>query len=485
MGTRHSWIFVGTAGFSSGIAEYPSIAIDTGGTPFVVYGDYDASGNATVMKFDGTSWVLVGSAGFSSYSGGKSPIVIDRSGKPYIAYAEGPSYGYKATVMKFDGTSWGVLGSHGFSAGVANNMSLALDTADVPYIGYMDASFPGGVVAKFDGSSWVNVGTPGISGVGLQTISLAIDARNTPYFAYQSSTTPSSPGVMQFNGSTWNSFPGLSGTSGGGNVSIAVDGSTPYLAFIDDNNSDKASVMRLEIARITGTDTVCTTAAVSLSDTSAGGSWSSSNTAVAIVSTAGVVTGVSGGTAIISYSIGGFVAADTVIVNSLPDVSSITGASTVCVDSVVTLTDITTGGTWGSSDATVATAGSTTGVVNGIMAGTAVISYSVTNSCGTTVKTRNITVDACLPTSAMTQAGLNSSINLFPSPAHGSFNIRVSSPQKENTVVTITNVLGKVITKFTAATNEDVSVQFDAPAGMYFLSAVTKDNTESTKFITN
>lgn len=61
---------------------------------------------------------------------------------------------------------------------------------------------------------------------------------------------------------------------------------------------------------------------------------------------------------------------------------TISGSSTVCVGASTTLSDTTTGGTWSSSNTSIATIGST-GIVTGISSGTVTISYTVSNSCGT------------------------------------------------------------------------------------------------------
>ena len=67
----------------------------------------------------------------------------------------------------------------------------------------------------------------------------------------------------------------------------------------------------------------------------------------------------------------------------------ISGATTVCAGATITLTDATTGGTWSSGATSIATV-SSAGVVTGVAAGTATISYSVS---GCTV-TSDITVTA-------------------------------------------------------------------------------------------
>jgi hypothetical protein len=67
-----------------------------------------------------------------------------------------------------------------------------------------------------------------------------------------------------------------------------------------------------------------------------------------------------------------------VLINQLPTVSHISGNNTVIKGSTITLTDATTGGVWSSSNTAVATVSS--GVVKGVSAGTATISYMVTNA---------------------------------------------------------------------------------------------------------
>ena len=135
-------------------------------------------------------------------------------------------------------------------------------------------------------------------------------------------------------------------------------------------------------AIITGTTSVCTGGStVTLSDVTAGGIWSSSNTSVATIgSSTGIVTGISSGNTIITYTLGtGCIAVTTVTVNSLP--STITGGTSVCVGSTITLSDATTGGTWSSNNTGVATIVSTTGIVHGVSAGTATITYTLGSGC--------------------------------------------------------------------------------------------------------
>jgi uncharacterized protein YjdB len=148
---------------------------------------------------------------------------------------------------------------------------------------------------------------------------------------------------------------------------------------------------------LSGASTVCVAASTTWSSTASGGSWSSSNTSIATVSSGGVVTGVAAGSATITYSVTNSCGTDVVYsgitVNPLPSAGTISGASSVCIAANTTLTTSGSGGTWSSSATSVATV-STGGVVSGVSAGSATISYSVTNSCGTDVATSSMTVNA-------------------------------------------------------------------------------------------
>jgi len=126
---------------------------------------------------------------------------------------------------------------------------------------------------------------------------------------------------------------------------------------------------------ITGTTSVCTGFTTNLSDVVTGGVWSSSASGIGSVNTSGVVTGVTAGTAIISYSFGSSLctATTTVTVNQSP--SAITGTPYICPGTVTLLADGMSGGTWSSSHTSVATAGSTTGNITGVAAGSSTISY--------------------------------------------------------------------------------------------------------------
>ncbi len=149
---------------------------------------------------------------------------------------------------------------------------------------------------------------------------------------------------------------------------------------------------------ITGAATVCVGFTTTYTDTAAGGTWTSSAPSVASVeSSTGIVHGVAVGSATISYTVttgacSSASATQTITVLASPGAPTISGADSVCKLASTTLTTTGTGGNWSSTDATVATV-STAGVVTGLTVGSATISYTISNSCGTVAGTHLITVN--------------------------------------------------------------------------------------------
>ena len=145
-------------------------------------------------------------------------------------------------------------------------------------------------------------------------------------------------------------------------------------------NGTVTAVSPPSVQPITGTTTVCQGGTTQLSDATASGSWSSSNTAVATISSSGVVNAVAAGTTTITYAVGTLSATTTVTVAAKPTVTAISATvPTVCVGSTLALSDATTVGVWSSSDITKATI-NTSGVVIGVTPGGSVIKYLVVNA---------------------------------------------------------------------------------------------------------
>ncbi|MCW3123555.1 MAG: surface protein [Flavipsychrobacter sp.] len=163
-------------------------------------------------------------------------------------------------------------------------------------------------------------------------------------------------------------------------------GPDAYTIQVSDGTNTTNTTINVNVqappASITGNAIICGTGnTTTLSDAVTGGTWTSGTTAVATVGTSsGVVTSVATGTTIITYSTGcGSDVTQTVTVGAFP--AAISGTATACPGTTATLTDATAFGAWSSSTSSVATVGSSTGIVTGVAAGTTTITYTLNTGC--------------------------------------------------------------------------------------------------------
>ena len=193
------------------------------------------------------------------------------------------------------------------------------------------------------------------------------------------------------NGGTWSTSasPAVATISSAGTTALVggVSSGTAMISYSLGSCYDTAIVTIGAIPAvnpITGTvTTLCSGNNASLSETSTGGSWSSSNNAFATVSSSGMVHAISAGNVYITYTITGACGSNyqvygPITVNTSP--AAITGTMSVCVGGHTTLSNITSPGTWSSATNTAATI-TAGGVVGGASAGNEVISYTMTGGC--------------------------------------------------------------------------------------------------------
>ena len=230
---------------------------------------------------------------------------------------------------------------------------------------------------------------------------------------------------------------------------------------------------------ITGGSVICAGANTLLSDLVAGGVWSSTNTAVATVDGSGTVYGVSGGSATISYTVtnicGSIATGASITINPLPNPGVITGAVTICQGDTTTFTDTVGSGTWSSSNTAIATV-TGSGIIYGISAGASTITYSVTNTCGTTFVTQAVNVLS----TAICHAGVKNTgsapedeVTIYPNPNKGTFTLNILSQDNETAQIVISNIVGEKVKEITALTNKVTEVNLGQAPGIYILSVTT------------
>jgi uncharacterized protein YjdB len=221
------------------------------------------------------------------------------------------------------------------------------------------------------------------------------------------------------------------------------------------------------VPAIIGTTSVCAGTTTTLSNTTAGGSWISSTTGTATVDGSGVVTGVTAGTTTISYTASGCSATAAVTVNALP--AAITGGTSVCIGNTTLMSNTTIGGTW-SSSTTGTAAIDASGLVTGVSAGSATVTYALATGCYTTA---NVNVLSC-PTNIDMIAEGDKTINIFPNPSNGEFEVvlpAIAAP----TEVTITDMSGKIIESTAYAGKDNIRYSLKVNAGCYVIK-VTAGN---------
>ena len=141
---------------------------------------------------------------------------------------------------------------------------------------------------------------------------------------------------------------------------------------------------------ITGTTSVCEAGSTTtLSDASGTGSWSASNGNATIDPSTGLVTGVTAGSDVISYTfpVTNCYVTTTVTVNSLP--APISGPTEVCNTFNITLLSSPTTGTWTTNTGN-ASAGAGTGIITGVSQGPDTVTYTLSTGC---IQTYPITVN--------------------------------------------------------------------------------------------
>jgi uncharacterized protein YjdB len=169
-------------------------------------------------------------------------------------------------------------------------------------------------------------------------------------------------------------------------TTVATSSAYSYIATVTNGTCTSADTASITVTNtvpaITGPAAVCEGSSVTLANASAGGTWTVADPSVATIDAMGSVTGIAAGTTTVYYETGGCLGFRNITVNAAPAAS--TGTTVLCAGSTALVSNTTPGGNWSSSNTTVATI-DTTGMVNGIAAGTTSINYTLPTGCSSSL----------------------------------------------------------------------------------------------------
>jgi len=263
----------------------------------------------------------------------------------------------------------------------------------------LNDSTAGGVWSDPGGTSIATISSSGlVTGLSVGTVTISYKLPTGCFVSAPLSVNPIPPAISgaanvceRFTTTLSDAFTGGSWTSSATSIALidtfsgiatGVLTGTTLITFTSVSGciTTKSLTVILSPSPISGPDSVCTGSVISLSDASTGGAWSTSaSISIAVLGSTGSVSGVSSGAVVISYTINtGCYSTQAVAVDQLPAV--ITGLTTVCAGSNITLSDSIPSGYWNSSMLTVATVDSV-GIVTGVSAGSAIITYATGPAC--------------------------------------------------------------------------------------------------------
>ena len=204
-------------------------------------------------------------------------------------------------------------------------------------------------------------------------------------------------------GGTWTSSNigiAMIGATTGITNAVSTTGGTTIISYIMPSTGCNAvTILTVDPSpdAVSGILTVCTGLTTSLTDVTAGGSWSCNDIIGGPVSPTGVVAGILAGTDVVTYTLPGGCTASVVLTINISPVA-ISGTTTLCYGNTATFLDGTPGGTWASSNTGIATIVATNGITNAVSTtgGTTIISYTIpsTGCNAVTILTVNPAPDA-------------------------------------------------------------------------------------------
>lgn len=473
-----SGIAVDTLGniFIADKTDHLVLRVDTGGMMSIFAGVLYASG------YNGD-----GIAATTAQLNAPTDVVADRFGNVFITDQSNNRIrrvDNSGTITTVAGNGvWGYSGDGGAAtvAELRDPSALALDRNGVIY--YADGL---NVVRKIDAGGMISrlAGMPdstGFSGDGRRADSAKLDEPGGIYVDTSGKVFFSdamnnririvdAAGIITTYAGT--GVPGFSGDGGSADTADldyprGITGNTYGVILFADARNNRIRQIH-GVTSIFGIDSICIGTTTTLSDTTSGGAWSSSNIAVgSIDSLTGVVTGLSGGTTTISYTVAGRYFVTKTITIIAPGAGAVVGPTVICIVGGK-YTDSISGGIWSLTDTLIGSIDSLGFVKPRIHWPEEffdTVMYIVNNGCGIdTALFRVLFVYPC--EGRVKNVNSQSDVFIYPNPATTS--IAVSAKEKINSI-RITDLIGQTVYSNDSQKNEvEVNIT-DLPAGVYFV----------------
>ena len=213
-----------------------SMAIASNGEVYIAFDENSGTGHA--MKWDGSNWQTIGDA----FSGPETKIFLDHNGTPYLLHRDA-SGGYMGMAHRLENNVWVPLGD-GLYSSYGYWHEMAFDSNNTPYVSYTDYYAGDEVyVSKFENGVWQQVGES--LGMAYYYTEIAFDSEDNLYVANNNYSTRNID-LFRFENGTWQTVAeNISGCQTE-KFDMTVNGTDIILAFINENESNKLSVVKFD-----------------------------------------------------------------------------------------------------------------------------------------------------------------------------------------------------------------------------------------------
>lgn len=162
------------------------------------------------------------------------------------------------------------------------------------------------------------------------------------------------------------------------------------------------------------------------------------------------------------------------------------GVDSICVGDSIGLSNATTGGVWSSNNNTIATIGTTSGIVTGVSPGNVIITYALGGSFVTTVIKVGNYSHCITETSTINYNNekVDDLIKIYPNPASNELNINYSGSQHKIIKVEIVDVTGKQLLSNVLTHNTNTVSLRELQTGIYICKIIVDGKDKIIKKIT-